>query len=357
MKEIKIRASSEYNMYVCKDFESFYSLLENYKIKKVFIITDENVYRIYEKIFQGFKENRLGKKIIKPGEESKNINTIIEIFDGFIKCDVDRRTTILSVGGGVVGDIAGFLASTYMRGIKLIHIPTTLLSQCDSSIGGKNGFNYGGIKNIIGTFYQPAFIFSDVNFLKTLNDREYRNGISEIVKYGFVCDSNLFKYIEENKKGIMERELDKLYHLVHQCGKIKGEIVEKDEFDTGIRHILNFGHTVGHAFESISNFKLSHGEAVSIGMNIESFISEKLGYIDGNTRKRLISILEYFALPIDYKDINTDMIMKFIKKDKKKTSDNIKFALPRSIGNAIITSELSIEKTRSIINEFIGREK
>lgn len=353
MKEIKISSSKDYSVYITSGGTYFYSYLENNKIKYIYIVTDENVYGHHKEFINSLKDKTLGVKVLKPGEGSKNINTVIDIYNELSILDINKKTAIVSIGGGVAGDICGFIASTYMRGIGLVHVPTSLMSQCDSSIGGKTGFNFSGIKNLIGTFYQPNFVYIDVNFLKTLSEFEFRNGLAEVIKYGYVCNENLFRYLEQNKKGIKEREIDKLLHIISECIVIKGKIVEKDELDTGERHILNFGHTIGHGVESACNFKIAHGEAVSIGMNFESSIGLKMGLTDYSCHNRLVSLLRYFELPLDINglDIDINKVIEFLNKDKKKTSGLVKFVLPHKLGNAIITTDVK----KSIITE-IGKE-
>lgn len=356
MKEIKITSSKEYNVLITSGGSGFYSWLNNNRIKNLFIITDENVNNLHSNFIDSMKDRSLGTKILKPGESTKNINTLIEIYNDLVKLDINKKTVIVSVGGGVIGDLSGFIASTYMRGIGLIHVPTTLMAQCDSSIGGKTGFNFGDIKNIVGTFYQPNFVYTDVNFVKTLNEKEYKNGIAEILKYGYVCDENLFKYIEQNKKGIKEREVDKLLHIIYECVLIKGKIVEKDELDTEERHILNFGHTIGHGIESATNFNITHGEAVAIGMNLESNIGLKMGLTDYSSHNRLLNLLKYFELPYKFDDIDVDLdkVISFINKDKKKTSGLVKFVLPHNLGHAIITTDIKKGIISEIAREMVG---
>jgi 3-dehydroquinate synthase len=355
MREVKIRASKEYSVYISSGSSSFPSLLEKYKVKKCFVITDENVYNLHKDFIEIFKDIIVGIKVLKPGEDSKSFDVVLGIYEELLNKDVNKKTAILAFGGGVVGDIAGFVAATFMRGITLIHVPTTLMAQCDSSIGGKNGFNFKKYKNIIGTFYQPLFVYIDVNFLKTLNEKEYKNGIAEIIKYGTVYDAALFNFIEENKKGIEEKEIDKLLHIVCESAKIKGSIVEKDEFDSEMRHVLNFGHTIGHAIESLSNFKISHGEAVAIGMNIESYISVKQNLLDMKSYDRIVNIIKYFRLPILPEDIREDKIFEVMKKDKKNTTNNVRFVLPDRIGHAIITSEIKQGFITQNIDELLRR--
>lgn len=354
MNEINITSTKKYYISLTNGGDNLNEWLGKNKLRNIFIVTDENVYNLYTEFIDSLKSYSVGIKILKPGEETKNINTVIDIYNELIKLDINKKSAIVSIGGGVVGDISGFVASTFMRGIGLIQVPTSLMAQCDSSIGGKTGFNFGGIKNIVGTFYQPNFVYIDTNFIKTLNEKEFRNGIAEILKYGYVCDENLFNYIEENKKGIKYRECDKLIHIVNECTQIKGDIVQKDEFDTLERNILNFGHTIGHGIESASEFDISHGEAVAIGMYIESRIGLEMGVTQYENHNRLKNLLEYFELPysLDNKKIDLEKMIDFINKDKKKTSELIKFVLPHNIGHAIITTDVNNEIIAQIVREM-----
>jgi len=353
MKEVKVNVSKPYNIYISHDFNLFKGLLEKYKCHSLFIVTDDTVYNLYKNYFNQIPYI-IGLKSIKPGEGSKNINTVLEIYNSLIKCNANKKTTIVAMGGGVVGDLAAFVASTFMRGIRVVHIPTTLMAQCDSSIGGKTGFDYNGIKNIIGTFYQPEFVFTDVNFLKTLDKRQFLNGIAEVIKYSIVFDDGLWDYLMQNKRGLLERESDKLMHIVHQCSKIKAKIVEEDVYDNDRRQVLNFGHTIGHAIESYFNFQILHGEAVSIGMVVESYLSYQLGYIDFLDYQRIVELIKDMGLPIKIKVDNVEKLMEYIKKDKKKINENIKFALPYNIGHAIITGDLKENFVKNAIKYCLG---
>lgn len=355
MREVRVKASRDYSVYISSGGEGFSFLLDTNKIKKIFVVTDEKVKGAQEKFLKVIEDRCLGISVIKPGEDSKSLETVTSIYDKLISCNADRKTAVVAFGGGVVGDIAGFAASTYMRGLPLVQVPTTLMAQCDSSIGGKNGVNFGGIKNIIGQFYQPVFVYSDVNFLKTLDRRDFLSGMAEIIKYGFVCDSNLFHFLEENKTGIKEREMDRLLHIVNETSKIKALIVEEDELDTGMRQVLNFGHTIGHGIEAMAGFKILHGEAVSLGMVAESLIALENQLISEREYERLVRLLEYFELPIAMSGVDVEQLIHLISHDKKKTSNNLKFALPDKLGHAIITSEIKQNMIRESIDGIIRR--
>lgn len=355
MKEIKLNITKPHSVVITSTASKLNFWLEQKKLNRLFIITDENVDSIYKDYFNLVQHKVIGKYVIKSGEESKNIDTIMDIYQHILKLNIDRKSTIVSFGGGVVGDIAGFIASTFKRGTNLLHVPTTVVAQTDSSIGGKNGFNFGGVKNIIGTFYQPDLVYIDINILKTLDYKYFKEGIAEVIKYGFSMDKNLFEFIENNKRSIKEREIDKLLHIITECVKLKASIVEEDELDLGKRHILNFGHTIGHAIESISDFRVRHGEAVAIGMVYESYIALKNKYIMQQELERLIKILRYFELPIDFEIDNYTTFKENIVKDKKNVDNCIKIVLPQSIGHAIITSDIKLETIIQYIQEFNRR--
>ncbi|WP_027307391.1 3-dehydroquinate synthase [Caloramator sp. ALD01] len=355
MKEIKINLKNPYSVIVTSTNSHLNFWFEQKKVGKLFIITDQNVDSIYADYFRSFEQKIIGKYIIKPGEDSKRIEIILDIYRALLKNNVDRRCTLIAFGGGVVGDIAGFVASTYKRGTNLVYIPTTIISQTDSSVGGKNGFNLDGIKNIIGTFYQPNLVYIDVNLIKTLDYRNFKNGMAEVIKYGLSLDENLFRFIEENKRAIKEREIDKLKYIVSECVKLKAGIVERDELDLGERHILNFGHTIGHAVETMFDFNILHGEAVAIGMVYESYIALKRKLISEDIFDRLIKILEYFELPTNINIDNYKRFKDIICKDKKNVDNNIKIVLPQGIGRAIITTDVKADTIVQNIQEYNRR--
>lgn len=271
------------------------------KLPEGFTITDSNLAKIYSKLI-------IGKRfVIKAGEKSKSIENYSKILN-----HLGNEKTIVAFGGGVVGDLAGFAASTYKRGINLIQIPTTLLSMADSAIGGKNGVNIGGKKNYAGTIYQPKEILIDARFLKTLPEKEFRNGIAEIVKYAHIFGSPSMKRVKDK---ISPSDLD-IEKIILQCYKSKLEAIKSDKFDKSFRHVLNFGHTIGHAIELLCN--LSHGEAVSIGMAIEIEIARRLGIADGKEVEDLKFALKANNLPTELpKNASPEKIINLIKMDKK----------------------------------------
>jgi 3-dehydroquinate synthase len=242
----------------------------------------------------------------------------------------------------VVGDLTGFVAATYMRGVPLVQIPTTLLSQGDSSIGGKTAVNHGQVKNKIGSFYHPRLTISDISTLSTLKTRELSNGLSEIIKHGLILDADFFTYLENNMDKIRSLDGQVLENIVARSAEIKAGVVEKDELDLGLRNILNCGHTVGHAVESVSGLKTWHGEAVSIGLLVEARISNELGMMQDNELQRLKDILEKAGLPTGLPEPAPDRLLEAMQHDKKVVEGKIRFALPRKIGEAFITDDVNI---------------
>jgi len=320
---------------------------------KLVIVTDPTVKSLYGNILKqsltsgGFKVAIL---LVPEGEEQKSLETAGRLYDELSHFYAERTTPILALGGGVIGDVAGFVAATYLRGVPLIQIPTTLLAQVDSSIGGKVAVNYGRLKNKIGAFYQPRLVISDINILKTLTSGELSDGLAEAIKYGVIWDEDFFAYFERNIDQVKSLDGRALETVVFRSAKIKAEVVEKDERDLGLRNILNYGHTIGHAIESVSDFKVQHGEAVAIGMLAAGRISNKLGIFDRNELVRLKSLIERANLPTEIPDLEVARIIQAMKHDKKILKDKIRFILPKSIGNVFITDEVS----PSLVEQALG---
>jgi len=293
---------------------------------------------------------------IKPGEQSKKLATIESLTQKLLDAGIERRDIIIALGGGVVGDIAGFLAATYMRGIDYIQAPTSLIAQIDSSIGGKTGVNLADAKNIIGAFHHPITVLIDPTVLKTLPRRHFNNGMAEAVKTAAIGDARLFAFIEKNAAQIKRLEPRTLEHLIGECCRIKAGVVSKDERETGLRAVLNFGHTVGHAVESASGYKLLHGEAVAIGMVAASRIAEKLGLASSDTTKRLAALLKEFSLPTDLKRLKAlspGKIMAALEHDKKIFRGGLTFILPQRIGSVVIRRDVP----QVLVKQILGKMK
>ncbi len=325
-----------------KTLEKLPEILVQNNFKKLFIITDENVSKIYlDRILNVLSSFQVKTYVLKAGEKSKKMKTVLNIYDELIEYNFNRNGVILSIGGGVVGDISGYVASTYMRGVDYIQIPTTLLAQVDSSIGGKVGVDYKGLKNIIGSFYFPIKTIIDVELLKTLNNREMISGIGEIFKYGLIEDYNFFNYVKENIENILEKDDQVLTYVVEQSVNIKKKIVKLDELDKGVRKKLNFGHTIGHSIEGLYNFdKYNHGEAVILGMLYESFISKEIGLINSIYFNKTYEILTNLVTPVRFSGKEINKMINIMNYDKKNINDKVAFILPVGKGKVNIFHDI-----------------
>lgn len=305
--------------------------------QKFAIITDSKVEKLYALSFSRLlKNNGIENEIFtfKEGETSKNLKTVETLASKMIEKGFDRQDAIIALGGGVVGDIAGFLASIYMRGISYIQIPTTLLAMVDSSIGGKTGVDLPQGKNLIGTFTQPKAVFIDTNFLKTLPQTQIRNGLAEIIKYGVIRDKKLFEFIEQNLEKILTLDQTALNKIIEHSVKIKTKIVEQDEKEKGLRMILNYGHTYGHAIEKMSNFKLLHGYAIAIGMVLANKLAIEKKLLKPTDSERIKKLFTKAGLPVITMKNPT---LKDLQSDKKKSGELISFVLPKKIGEVVIS--------------------
>ncbi|GAB6168059.1 3-dehydroquinate synthase [Clostridium carnis] len=304
---------------------------------KIFILTDKNVDKFYGEnletnlIKEGFKVKKL---ILNPGEETKSFNTLPFIYNELLDFKITRSDLIITLGGGVIGDLGGFVASTFLRGIDFIQFPTSLLAQVDSSVGGKVGVDLEKGKNLVGSFYHPKAVFIDPNVLNTLSDRFFNDGMAEVIKYGLIKDKKLFYKLKsyENK----EEVINNIEKIIHNCCTIKKIVVEKDEKDKGERMLLNFGHTIGHAIEQYFNYKkYTHGEGVAIGMFEITKISEELKLTNKGTSEEIKDLLIKYNLP--YKmDIDISEILSTIALDKKNLDNNLNVILLKEIGESYI---------------------
>lgn len=308
--------------------------------KKATVITNTKVASLYlPTLVQSLiKESFIVHQIVIPdGEKYKNLTQIKKIFDYLFTLNLDRNSPIIALGGGVVGDIAGFAASTFMRGIPCIQIPTTLLAQVDSSVGGKTGVNMPGGKNLIGTFYQPALVIIDPHVLGTLNLREIKTGMAEVIKYAIIHNKDFYDFLFAHLKNALELETDTISHIIKICCTIKAAITAEDETEKGIRSILNFGHTLGHAIETLTNYrKYTHGEAVAIGMSAAAKLSYEWKYCPEEECKKVESLIKLSGLPTALPAFSSSEYMNIIMKDKKKSGEKIKLVLMKKIGKVCI---------------------
>ena len=309
---------------------------------KVVIITDEEVYRLYSAFFQPYPTIILGR-----GEQIKNLSTISSIFEKFIEYEVTRSTFVLGVGGGVICDIVGFAASTYLRGLRFGFVPTTLLAQVDASIGGKNGVNFNGLKNRVGTFNQPDFVLCDPIFFQTLSEKEFRCGLGEIVKHALIADAGMFAYMEQHTADIVSRQPEVMQRLVSSSLHIKAEVVNRDEREQGERRVLNFGHTIGHIIEERST--LTHGEAVAAGMALAAQLSQRRGMLSDAAFNRIIALLNALWLPVQ-SPLSHEEIVANLCWDKKREDNDLYFIFLTAIGHSVI-EKTPISQLQSLISK------
>ncbi len=295
---------------------------------------------------------KTGLAIVPSGESTKSLTEFGKLLDALADLPADRQTLVVAVGGGVVGDLAGFAASAYNRGLPLIMIPTTLLSMVDSSVGGKTGINHPKGKNLIGAFHQPSGVWIDPKFLATLPDREFRSGLAEVVKYGVILDAEFFAWQEAHAEAILAREEAAIAYLVARSCRLKADVVEKDEREeTGLRAILNYGHTFAHAFETLGGYgSWLHGEAVAAGMICASRLAEKLGRITSDVTERQVQLLTKFQLPLASKpEWTADALIAIMRRDKKASAGRLRFVLPSCLGHVELVDDVPEELVREVL--------
>ncbi len=310
------------------------------KGRKAVIISDTNVFNLYPELFFGYD-----KIIIEPGEKNKNLKTIDFVINELTKLNLDRNSIIIGLGGGMITDITGFVASIYMRGISFGFVPTTVLAQVDAAIGGKNGVNSGNLKNYVGTFNQPEFILCDSSFFNSLSEIEYYSGLGEVYKYSLITQGNrLFNYLRLNANRIIQKDNEVLNHIIEDCIDSKNAIVEQDPFDQGIRNTLNLGHTFGHAIEILNN--VPHGIAVVHGIKIVCDISQKMGFLKSDVKNTILNLAE--ALMFNKTSIIEDKHIEIVLKDKKRNEDLINLVILKNIGEPY-THEISEKELRELL--------
>jgi len=310
---------------------------------KVIVLADENVIRLYKDKFPP------GPVISIPsGEQSKSLSHVMEIYRQLLDAEVDRTCFILGIGGGITTDLTGFVASTYLRGLPFGFVSTTLLGQVDAAIGGKNGVNLDGFKNIIGVIKQPEFVICDVSSLKTLERKEFINGWAEVIKYAAICKPDFYHYLNEHIEEGLQLNSDTLNEIVYQATQAKVEIVARDEFESGDRKLLNFGHTFAHGLEKL--YKIPHGEAVSIGMVMATKVSVNFGLTDQENTEKLVKLLSLCGLPVQM-DFDMAALADAMRKDKKRAGNDIQLILLEKMGRAIV-KKVPVSEFKSVLYDL-----
>lgn len=349
-----------YDIEIQRDFTLLPDKLKSlgYGGNKICIVTDSNVASLYLEEIKDLLAPMFAfctSFVFKAGEKSKNTDTVGQVYEHLIQHKFDRKDLLLALGGGVVGDLTGFVAATYLRGIDFIQAPTTLLAQTDSSIGGKTGVDFMQYKNMVGAFYMPKLVYMNISSLKTLPRRQFCAGTAELIKHGFIKDASYTQFIRENSVKIMEKQPETMEEMIYRSCQIKREIVEHDPKEQGERALLNFGHTIGHAIEKLSDFSLHHGECVALGMASAAYISCQLGNLSEQQAMEIEHILENYGLPISLKNFahTPEEILAATKLDKKMECGKIKFIVLKTPGEAYITRKLSDEDILAGITHII----
>ena len=314
--------------------------------RKFYIVSDSNVAPLYlDAVKKTFK--KAPSFIFEAGEARKHLDTVNEMYKCFQDDKLDRKSVIIALGGGVAGDMAGFAAATYMRGISVIQLPTSLLAMVDASAGGKTGVNFMGVKNLIGAFHQPELVYINISALKTLPEDEFISGLGEVVKHGLIGGGGYYDFLYKNRSAIKNIDIDVMLETVSGSCRIKSAVVEKDEKETGLRETLNFGHCVGHAVESLSNYTIPHGKCVSMGM----CAALRLSSVPKDEYKKAAELMEFFGLPVKIEISNPKEIVSTMYKDKKTQSDTLRVVLLKKIGEAYTDSTLTDEKITECLYE------
>lgn len=342
MENILIQGSAGESQIVFNDsFCNFRNYIPS--AKKAVVITDATISKLYRNVFEGIPVIEIGE-----GEKNKTFQTLEKIFGEFLKLNVDRSWFIIGAGGGIVCDITGFAASIYMRGLPFGFVSTTLLSQVDASVGGKNGVNFGEYKNMVGVFAQPSFVICDPEILETLSEREFISGFAEIIKAAAIRNIDLLNYLEQHITPALNKDRAVLGKLIYESVKIKANVVQQDEKETGERRILNFGHTFAHSIELYMG--LTHGEAVAIGMVLASRASVKMELLKPDEAERLKKLIENFGLPTRF-NLDKNLVYSTLLKDKKREGDSINLVLLEGLGSAVVR-KVSLNQMEEIVNDL-----
>ncbi|RKZ96756.1 MAG: 3-dehydroquinate synthase [Gammaproteobacteria bacterium] len=345
-----------YPIYIGDDILSQAALLtQHIQGKEVLVVTNTTIAPLYlQSVLELLTEYRCESVILPDGEEFKNLEVLNQVFDELLQSHFSRQVTMIALGGGVIGDMTGFAAACYQRGVPFIQIPTTLLAQVDSSVGGKTAVNHPLGKNMIGAFYQPKCVIADTNTLNTLEDRQLSSGLAEVIKYGLINDPEFFDWLEQNMPALRERQTDVLVEVVERSCQDKADVVASDELEHGVRALLNLGHTFGHAIETGMGYgNWLHGEAIAVGMVMAADLSQRLGWIDGVIVARIKALLIAAGLPTTIpEDMSSDQFMSLMAVDKKVQDGRIRLVLLKSIGKAIMSDDYDAEKLAETLESF-----
>lgn len=344
--EVHAEGKKVYDIVISDSFDGFMKEAEKLNIenRKICIVTEEKVASFFYEEFRKKLEGKcrvLEVFIFPEGEDSKNLKTVNDLYEFLIQREFDRKDMLIALGGGVTGDLTGFAAATYLRGIDFVQVPTSLLSQVDSSIGGKTGVDFQAYKNMVGAFYMPKLVYINIATLRTLSERQFHSGLGEVIKHGLIQDADYYRWIKENKENIAGREAKTMAAMVEGSCRIKRAVVEEDPKELGIRALLNFGHTLGHSIEKLMEFRLTHGECVAIGSLLASEMSFRRGYLTREEYDDIKALYEYFEFPPVPSEINPLEVIRETRHDKKMEHGKIKFILLDQVGQAAIHRDVT----------------
>lgn len=365
MKKLEVKAlSKQYPIFFDVDNEAhmidqFASILEDKHMadQQILILTDKKIDRIYHDFIQSFAD-RIGADIlvIPQGENQKSNQRAMKIYTWLLEHKYTRNAVLIALGGGVIGDLTGYVASSYLRGVRFIQIPTTLLAQVDSSVGGKVAINHPLSKNSIGAFYQPEFVYIHLPFLLTLSRKDYLSGFAEAMKYGHILDAGFTDYLTENRKKILRRDMTVLQEIVSRSCAFKASVVEEDETEKGVRAILNLGHTLGHGFEILSHFKIKHGIAIAMGTVFAFYLAAELNCCDKALYREIYQAYRQFGIFRDIPAFDADQLISVLKNDKKNHREGITFVLPLEVGKVEIVRDLPCDMVKDLLCKFCKEE-
>lgn len=354
---VKKEGDFTYPIAFCRDFSALTQEIQDLPNtgKRLCVVTDSNVAPLFLKtVAEVLKETgrEIYTYILPAGEQNKTLENVQGIYEFLIQNRFDRKDLLAALGGGVVGDMTGFAAATYLRGIDFIQIPTTLLAQVDSSIGGKTGVDFKQYKNMVGAFHQPLLVYLNVSTLKTLSDLEFACGMGEIIKHGLIRSLEYSQWLTEHSKEILERKEDICQSMIYQSCMIKKTVVENDPTEKGERAVLNMGHTVGHAVEKLKNFSMAHGQCVAVGCMASAYISMERGWITREEYDKVAEQLKLFGLPLNINGLSAEDILTATKSDKKMDKGHIKFVLMKKPGNAVVDTSVTDQELLEAIESI-----
>lgn len=357
-----------YTIYIERDYNRLLEILEKMEVSnhKIMILSDSNVSKFHLSDVMSIVKtytNNAYSYIIEAGEEQKHLDTVADIYEQLILKQFDRSDFLIALGGGVIGDITGYVAATYLRGIRFIQMPTSLLAMVDSSIGGKTGVDFRSYKNMVGAFHQPQAVYINLSVLTTLPNREFNSGFGEIIKHGLIKNKDYFIELQENVTQILNRDSNLLEEIIYQSCLVKQNVVENDPTEKGERALLNFGHTIGHAVEKYMNFSLLHGECVAIGMVAAAYMSYRRAAISREAFEKILTLIKAYQLPTAItldetsEEIMISDALSIVKHDKKMISGQIRFVLLKEVGNAYIDKTVQDDEIKQAISFIIGGNK